>query len=211
MDIKQAIHLYFIMGSQNTQSDPITVVKQAIEGGITCFQYREKGTGSKTGEERVQLAQTLRDICKDNNIPFIVNDDVELGLIVEADGFHIGQGDVPLKEVKRKIPPHMVVGVSTSTVEESMQAMEDGADYIGVGPIYRTDSKEDAIAPIHLTGLKEIKEAVPSMPIVAISGINEANARKVMEAGADGISLISAISQADDVVQTTKNLRKQIS
>lgn len=211
MNIKQALQLYFIMGSQNTSANPVIVLEQAIEGGITCFQYREKGSGSKTGEERLQLGQSLRDLCKVNNIPFIVNDDIELGLVLDADGIHIGQDDIPVKEVKKLIPSHMIVGISTSTIEESTQAMNDGADYIGVGPIYATQSKEDAIAPIHESGLQHIREALPSMPIVAISGIDESNARRVIEAGADGISLISAISQAEDVVKTTKELLEQLS
>lgn len=210
MDIKQALQLYFIMGSQNTSADPVTVLKEAIEGGITCFQYREKGAGSKTGIQREQLGRKLRDICKVYGIPFIVNDDIELGLMLDADGFHIGQDDLPVQEVKKQIPSHMIVGVSTSTIEESVQAEKDGADYIGVGPIYSTESKADAIDPIHLRGLQNIREAVPTFPIVAISGINETNARKIIHAGADGISLISAISQADDVVTTTKQLLKQV-
>ncbi|HLR15776.1 MAG TPA: thiamine phosphate synthase [Bacillota bacterium] len=207
MNLHQALRLYFIMGSQNTKADPETVLKQAIQGGITCFQYREKGSGAKTGEDRFHLGEKLRELCATNEVPFIVNDDIELARALDADGIHIGQGDLPMKEARKKIPSHMIIGLSTSTVEESIQAEKDGADYIGVGPIFATNSKEDALQPIHIQGLKEIREAVPSMPIVVIGGMNASNAKEAMDAGANGVSLISAISQATDVTEATSRLR----
>lgn len=210
MNISEALRLYFIMGSQNTSMDPEDVLTDAIRGGITCFQYREKGSGARVGEALFQLGETLRNICAVNNIPFIVNDDIELALALEADGIHIGQGDIPVKEAREKIPSHMIIGLSTSTVEEAIQAEKVGADYIGVGPIFTTTSKEDAIQPIHIQGLKNIRKEVPSMPIVVIGGMNASNAKEAMDAGANGVSLISAISQATDVPGATSHLRKII-
>lgn len=210
MYIKDVLQLYFIMGSQNTTKDPIEVVRQAIEGGITCFQYREKGLHAKSGEQRIALGEKLRSLCTDANIPFIVNDDIELALVLEADGIHVGQGDTPLNVVRKSVPNHFIIGMSTSTPEEAIRAEQDGADYIGVGPIYETTSKADALRAIGEEGLQAVRQAVPNMPIVAISGINETNAGHVIDAGANGISLISAISQADDVIATTSSLLKRV-
>ncbi len=206
MKIEQLLKLYFIMGSQDTTKDPVTVVEKAIEGGITCFQYREKGLHAKTGQDRIELGKTLRARCKQANIPFIVNDDVELALLLEADGIHVGQGDMALHKVQQRVPTDYIIGLSTSTAEEAIQAERDGADYIGVGPIYQTTSKVDALHPIGEKGLQVIRKAVPTMPIVAISGLNETNAHHVLRAGANGISLISAISKAEDIVAQTRLL-----
>lgn len=202
---RKFLQLYFIMGSNNTDKDPVDILKKAIEGGITCFQFREKGSSGKTGTEKLTLGQQLRGLCKQHHIPFVVNDDVQLAIELEADGIHIGQDDAPIEEVRKKVPKHCFIGISISTVEESLEAERLGADYIGVGPIYQTKTKADALKPIGVSGLQAIKSKT-SIPMVAISGINKDNAEPVYEHGADGIAVISAISQAEDPFIATRQL-----
>src|SRR5699024_5890610 len=131
---RDVLQLYFIMGSNNTNDHPVEVLKKAIEGGVTCFQFREKGPGAKTGTEKLTLGRQLRDVCRDHQIPFVVNDDVDLAIKLEADGIHIGQDDTSIEDVRKKVSRECFIGVSTSTIEESLDAEKRGADYVGVGP-----------------------------------------------------------------------------
>lgn len=203
---KEALLLYFIMGSQDTDKDPVHVLEQAIAGGITCFQFREKGPEAKQALQKEELARDLLAVCKSHSIPFIVNDDVELAVKIGADGIHIGQGDEPAFEVKKKVPPHMIIGVSAKTLTEAEQAVQDKADYIGTGPMYATTSKDDADEPIGPEGIQDLRKFGITIPIVGIGGITEANAARVLKAGADGVSLISAISRAPEPEQTARSL-----
>src|SRR5690625_2551217 len=164
------LKLYFIMGSQNTKSDPVDILKAAIAGGITCFQYREKGEHAKVGLDRINLGLNLRKLCRENNIPFIVNDDVELAIKLDADGIHVGQDDIAIDELRKIVPSHYMIGLSTSTIEESLEAERLNVDYIGVGPVYKTTTKDDALQPIGLKGLQKIRKET-TIPIVAIGGI----------------------------------------
>src|SRR5690625_32047 len=184
---RELLNNYFIMGSQNTSQDPIKVLRAAITGGITCFQFREKGKGAKTGIERLNLGLNLRKLCREHRIPFIVNDDIELALKLDADGIHVGQGDIPVNELRQQIPPHYMIGLSTSTVGESLEAERLKVDYIGVGPIHATATKEDALQPIGLKGLQEIRQHT-QLPIVAIGGITVADVSQVIAHGADGVA-----------------------
>lgn len=207
---KELLLLYFIMGSQDTEQNPAEVLKQAIAGGITCFQFREKGPAATQALQMEELARELLSICRIHSIPFIVNDDVELAVKIGADGIHIGQGDEPASEVKKKIPPQMVVGVSAKTLAEAERAVQDKADYIGTGPMYATTSKEDADDPIGPEGIQDLRKFGITIPIVGIGGITEANAARVLKAGADGVSLISAISRAPEPEKAARSLRQLI-
>lgn len=202
---KKGLRLYFIMGSANTIEDPTHVLQQAIDGGITSFQYREKGITAKAGVEKYKLGIRLRNVCLENNIPFIVNDDINLAVRLHADGVHIGQQDVPIKNVKERIPIYMRVGVSVSTVEEAVLAEQQGADYLGVGPVFRTSSKTDAREPVGVIRIKEISNKV-AIPIVAIGGIKKETAGQIINAGAAGISVISAISMAESYEEAARDL-----
>ena len=203
------LKLYFIMGSQNTKSDPVDILKAAIAGGITCFQYREKGEHAKVGLDRMNLGLNLRKICREHNIPFIVNDDIELAIKLDADGIHVGQDDIAIDQLRKLIPTHYIIGLSTSTVEESLIAEQLNVNYIGVGPVYETATKSDALQPIGLNGLQDIREKT-TIPIVGIGGINENNAKLVIEHGADGVALISAISRAENPKRVARYLRKTL-
>jgi len=198
------LQLYFIMGSTNTQRDPFQVLQEAIDGGITIFQYREKGTAAKTGAEEIQFGKQLRTICKANHIPFIVNDNIDLAMQLEADGLHLGQGDTPIIEGRKRLSASFPIGISVSTVEEAVLAEQQGASYLGVGPIFPTETKPGK-EPIGIQTIREIK-AKTNIPIVAIGGISKNVVPQIKEAGAAGISVISSISQAKNSKQAAQEL-----
>ncbi len=196
---------YFIMGSQNCQRKPEDILVEAIEAGITIFQFREKGPGSLKDEAKLNLGKKLRQICATNNIPFIINDDSDLVDVLKVDGIHVGQSDQSV-ELLRKKHPDLLIGLSISTETELKQSNLDVVDYIGVGPIYPTRSKVDAKKAIGTEWLTKLKNDYPDLPIVGIGGITEDNAQKVIDAGADGVSVISAITQSDNIKNTVNNL-----
>ncbi|MFD0767855.1 thiamine phosphate synthase [Bacillus sp. CGMCC 1.60114] len=207
--MSELLQVYFIMGSNNCRKDPLQVMKEALDGGITIFQYREKGDGALTGEERYAFAKQLQSLCKEYNVPFIVNDDVELALELDADGVHVGQDDEGIKTVREKMGDK-IIGVSAHTIEEARFAIENGADYLGVGPIFPTNTKKDAKAVQGTEGLRFFRESGIEIPIVGIGGITIENAASVVEAGADGVSIISAISLADSPYNSTKKLAELV-
>lgn len=207
--MKELLELYFIMGSPNCLIDPTKVLEQAIEGGITIYQYREKGKGALIDGEKYQLAKKLQHICNESGIPFIVNDDVQLAIDTDADGVHIGQDDEDVKDVRKRIGDK-ILGVSVHTIEEAEEAITNGADYLGLGPIFPTVTKEDAKEVQGTILVKRLRDNGLNIPIVAIGGIDSENASKVIEAGANGISVISAICQSSDIVTKTRELRNII-
>ncbi len=193
---RDLLQVYFILGSNNTEEDPLYVLEEALKGGITLFQFREKGRGALEGVAKKQLAIQMKELCHQYRVPFLVNDDVPLALGVEADGVHVGQDDMSIHEVRKMVPSNWLVGVSSTNAEEAIQAKKDGADYIGVGPINSTNTKTDAKQPIGAEGLQEIRERVGDLPIVAIGGIRLGHVIRLVQSGADGVSVISAISQS---------------
>ncbi|HEK9101593.1 thiamine phosphate synthase [Bacillus pfraonensis] len=203
--MSKLLQVYFIMGSNNCKRDPLQVMKEALDGGVTLFQFREKGEDALTGEERVRFAKQLQALCKEYDVPFIVNDDVELAIELEADGVHIGQDDEGITSVREKMGDK-IVGVSTHTIEEARFAIANGADYLGVGPIFPTSTKKDTKAVQGTKGLRHFREMGITVPIVGIGGITVENAASVIEAGADGVSIISAISLADSPYESTKKM-----
>ncbi|MDY0406114.1 thiamine phosphate synthase [Virgibacillus sp. 179-BFC.A HS] len=197
---------YFIMGSQNCNGkDPATILEAAIAGGITAFQFREKGKGALSGDAKIRLGKKLRDICRNHHIPFIINDDVALVDILRPDGIHVGQDDVPIIEIKRKFPD-LPVGLSVSTEIEAARSPLNMADYIGAGPVFTTASKEDAKEATGLAWIETLRHRYPDLPIVGIGGINQSNAASVIAAGADGVSVISAIANANNIQQAVAKL-----
>ncbi|MFB1050299.1 thiamine phosphate synthase [Paraliobacillus sp. JSM ZJ581] len=199
--------VYFIMGSNNVgDKDPLKVLQAALDGGITMFQFREKGEGALTGKDKRLLAEKMKVLCEQCDVPFIVNDDVELAIEVMADGVHVGQEDASIDEVKQRCPSSFIVGVSATNVIEAEQAAKAGADYIGAGPVFATSTKKDAKTPIGLEGLKQMREKIGDTPMVAIGGINASHVSSILAAGADGVSVISAISLAENPVRSASQL-----
>ncbi|MBP3966062.1 thiamine phosphate synthase [Paenibacillus lignilyticus] len=210
--IREALRLYFIMGSNNCLPgvDPVQVLSEAIRGGVSLFQFREKGSGALVGDARVELAWRLRELCREHRIPFIVNDDVELALEVDADGVHVGQEDEAASTVRRLIGDAKLLGVSAYDEREAETAIRCGADYLGIGPLFSTRTKEDAKDASGLDVLTQMRELGMRIPIVGIGGITDGNAAEVIRAGADGISLISAISLAQDPFAASNRLRQVV-
>ena len=207
---REQLKLYFIMGSQDMGGDlqaALNVLEQALKDGITLFQWREKGAGSLAGQaaEYEQFARDCLALCRQYGVPFLVNDDVVLALKLDAEGVHIGQDDGDVAATRARIA-HKILGVSAHSVEEVHSAEAAGADYVGLGPIYATVSKADANTPTGLVWLEEARAAFPSLPIVAIGGINLARAPAVFAAGADGIAVISAICRQPSFVAEFQQL-----
>ncbi len=184
----------------------LEVIRAAIAGGATVVQYREK---ERTTRQMVEEARALRDLARRAGIPFIVNDRVDIALAVDADGVHVGQDDMPAPLARKLMGPGKIVGVSVDNLEQALRAEQDGADYVGAGPIFATPTKPDAAPPIGLEGLAEICRRV-SIPVVAIGGINAENAAAVIEAGADGVAVVSAVVAAEDVEAASRRLREVV-
>ncbi|UDB45909.1 thiamine phosphate synthase [Bacillus safensis] len=207
--IKQQLSVYFIMGTANTTRQPLNVVKEAIQGGITMFQFREKGEKALQGDEKKQLARQIQALCQEANVPFIVNDDVQLAIDLDADGVHVGQEDTNAKDVRERIG-NKILGVSTHNLDEVKQAMKDGADYVGMGPVYPTETKKDTRSVQGVSLITEVRRHGLQIPIVGIGGITYDNAAPVIQAGADGISIISAISQSADPKKAAEELKSLV-
>jgi len=210
IDLREALRVYFIMGSNNCLKEPVEVLNEAISGGITLFQFREKGENARTGSEKYALAKELLTLCRNHQIPFIVNDDIELAVAIDADGVHIGQEDESVKMVREKIGRDKILGVSVHTPEEVMAAIQAGADYFGIGPVFPTKTKADARQSRGTTLIEQLRKDGCEMPIVGIGGITIQNARSVIDAGADGVSVITAISQAESPLASAKALRNSV-
>lgn len=176
------------------QGDPqkllLEMVWQGIEGGARLIQYRDK-TGAR--RNMYETAKQLRRMTAEHGARLIINDQIDLALAVRADGVHLGQDDLPLWIARKILGNEAIVGVSTHTVEEAMHAESEGADYIGFGPIFQTQSKKDARAPIGLKAITEVKQKV-HIPIYAIGGIQRPHLSDLITAGADGVAVISALA-----------------
>jgi thiamine-phosphate pyrophosphorylase len=192
-----------IAGNRNI----VDIVRAAIKGGATVVQMREK---TATTNEMIDLGRELHNVTRDANVPLIVNDRVDVALAVQAEGVHVGPpDDMPASLARQLIGPHRILGVSAKSPEIALQARRDGADYVGVGDVYGTRSKADAEVPIGIAGLKAVIETCP-LPVVGIGGIHHGNASAVIEAGADGLALISAIVGAADPENAARELRRCI-
>lgn len=182
------------------------IICAAIRGGATMVQYREKNASTR---KMIDEARQLCDLCRTHNVPFIVNDRVDIALAVDADGVHVGQDDMPASLARRLIGAEKLLGVSAENEIQARAAIADGADYLGVGTVFTTATKADAGIPIGLEGVKKIAH-LSQVPVVGIGGINAANAESVIRAGAEGISVISAIVNAEDVERATRQLRQMV-
>ncbi|MDZ5712842.1 thiamine phosphate synthase [Jeotgalibacillus haloalkalitolerans] len=199
--------VYFIFGTANTgQKDPFQLLEEALKGGVSHFQLREKGLGALTGQALKEFALQCQILCHSYNVPFIVNDDVDLACDIGADGIHIGQEDTAASAVKARIGDKMILGVSVHSLEEAERAISDGADYLGMGPVYGTKSKSDAKDPSGVAKIILVKAGFPKTPVIAIGGITASNAGPVWKAGAEGIAVISAVTEAENVQEEVKRL-----
>lgn len=195
--------LYLVTDRQLAKKPIEHVVEEAIKGGVDCVQLREKNIDTR---QFVEIAQTIKYITDRHNVPLIINDRIDVALAVKADGVHLGQDDMPLPIARTLVPHSMIIGISVSTVNEAIEAQRDGADYIGAGSVFPTSTKDDISGIIGLEGLQEITKAV-SIPVIAIGGIQIHNAQDVMEHGAGGIAVVSAIVCADNPFEAACTLK----
>ena len=179
-----------------------SVVKESLEGGVTFVQLREKQLDEAHFMEE---AKDLQVLCREYNVPFIINDNVDIALAMDADGVHVGQSDMEAGDVRAKLGPDKIIGVSAQTVEQAILAEKHGADYLGVGAVFPTGSKDDATEVPHKT-LKAICEAV-SIPGIAIGGITQENVSTLAGSGICGIAVISAIYAQPDIRKAAQDLK----
>lgn len=206
---KELLKLYFICGTTTCQGkDLYSVVEEALKGGITLFQFREKGKDALEGKEKVELAIKLQNLCKKYNVPFIVNDDIELALEIAADGVHVGQDDLGVDEIRR-LMPDKIIGLSIGNEEELKQSKVEYVDYVGVGPVFVTQSKDDAGGAIGYEGLELMRKLLPTMPLVAIGGIQTQHIKDIMKTNVEGVSIISAISYSKNIEKTVREMNEQ--
>lgn len=203
--LRDALRLYVLTDRALARGrSDVEIVRAAIAGGATAVQLRWK-TGPLA--EALAVGRQLRQLCQEHNVLFIVNDRVDLALALEADGVHVGVSDLPVTEARRLLGPERVVGFSPETLEQALAAQAAGADYLGVGSVFPTTTKADAGPAVGLAHLATLAQAV-SIPVVGIGGIHAENARAVIEAGAVGVAVISAVVAAEDVQVAARRLRE---
>ena len=203
---KESLLLYAVtdrhwLGGRTLHED----VEKALKGGVTFVQLREKDDMALPHDEFLKEANEIRDLCRKYRVPFVLDDDVALAIEADADGVHVGQHDMEAGNVRELIGPDKILGVSAQTVEEAILAEKRGADYLGVGAVFPTGSKNDADDVDHET-LRAICEAV-SIPVVAIGGITRDNVTELAGSGIVGIAVISAIFAKDDIEGAARDLR----
>lgn len=180
-----------------------TQVEEALLGGATFVQLREK----ELDREAIrQEALRIRDLCRKYQVPFVIDDEVELALETDADGVHIGQSDMALRDAREQLGPEKIIGVSARTLEEALEAEQNGADYLGVGAVFSTSTKPHA-ADVSLETLSSICRAV-SIPVVAIGGIKKENLPELAGTGIAGVAVVSAIFAAPDIRKAAEELRQ---
>jgi len=170
----------------------VEVVREAVSGGVTCVQLREKDCSTR---EFLQEALALKELLQSLMVPLIINDRVDIALAVGADGVHLGQSDMPISHARRLLGPNCLIGISAESVDHAVEAEQQGADYIGISPVFSTPTKADTAPALGLEGIRQIRELV-RIPLVGIGGINLTNARQVLASGADGVAVVSAIMAA---------------
>lgn len=180
-------------------------IEESLEGGVTFLQLREKNLDI---DSFFKEAVKIKELCKNYNVPFIINDNVEIALKSNADGIHVGQDDMGVKKVRKLIGKDKILGVSVQTVEQALLAQSQGANYLGVGSIFTTTSKDDAKS-VSINTLKEICNAV-SIPVVAIGGIDKDNVKQLSKTGISGIAVISAIYANKNIKSATTKLKELI-
>ncbi len=202
--MKRLSGLYVI--TEPALRDPVETARQLLAAGVRLLQLRDK---TATTRALVQIGEQLRALTRQHDARLIVNDRLDVALAIEADGVHLGQDDLPVAQARRIGGARLLIGVSAETVEEARQAEADGADYLGVGPMFATHTKPDAGAPVGTERLRAIKQAV-AIPVFGIGGITLQNAPEVLRAGADGICVISAIVGAPDPADAARQFLRML-
>jgi len=202
----EKVRLYcFSPGKLCGSRDPISIVEAQIKGGADVIQLREKG---KSKREILEIGFKIREITRKYNVLFIVNDDLDIALILDADGLHLGQDDIPI-EYARPFMKDKLIGISTHSIEQAKEAIKKGADYIGFGPVFETSTKEKKEKTVGIAALSRLKDICP-IPYVAIGGITLSNVHSVIEAGCRRVAIISDIIHAPDVEERCRKIKQTL-
>jgi thiamine-phosphate pyrophosphorylase len=201
-ELRDQLAVYFVADPEQTSGNILDIVDAALAGGVTTLQLRAKRMG---GKEMYDLARAMSMRCRETGTLFVVNDRVDVAMAVAADGVHVGVKDLPLAETRRLIGRGMILGYSPLNLEDVLASKQGGADYVGLGPVFGTASKQDAQPELGLFALAE-QAAAARLPSVGIGGIGVANAGSVIRAGVDGVAVISAIQNSPDPKQAAQSL-----
>lgn len=196
---------YFITDGKLSKAGNVSDVKNAVSSGVKVIQYRNKNGSTK---EMYDEAVKLKKICRrSKNVIFLINDRIDIAIASNSDGVHIGQDDMPYSVARKILGKNKIIGVTVHNVKEAKNAQKRGADYLGVSPIFSTDTKKDAGKPAGISLIKKIKKVV-SIPIIAIGGINLSNTEEIIKTGADGLCAISAVVSKNNVKKEIKKFQK---
>lgn len=203
---RDMLKLYLVTDRQWLNGRKLTDdLEKAILGGVTIIQLREKNLSD---EEFIKVANEVKKLCQKYDIPLIINDNLNVALAIDSDGIHIGQDDIPASIVRKKIGPDKILGVSAHNLKEALLARHDGADYIGVGAIFPTETKNDATI-VTLDKLQKICDRI-DIPVVAIGGINIDNISKLKNINITGVAVVSEIMKANDIMATSNQLVRML-
>ncbi len=203
--IQQAMCLYLVTDQRWVHHSFYEDIEEALKGGVTCVQLREKHMDNQSF---IEEAKEVKKLCEKYHVPFIINDNVEVMLAVDGDGIHVGQHDMQAKDVRKRIGPNKILGVSVHSVEQAVSAYQAGADYLGVGAVFSTQTKDDAVVVDKQT-LRDICDAV-SIPVVAIGGIHHENIMALKDTGVAGVAVVSAILAQEHIQQSAIELKEQV-
>jgi len=197
--------LYCITSEEHSRGrSNIEVVSEMIKAGVKVIQYREK---EKKLLQKYNECLKIREMTKEAGVTFIVNDHVDIAILVKADGVHIGQDDLPIEKVRELVGEEMIIGISTHSPKQAEDAVKRGADYIGVGPIYKTYTKKDVCEPVGLDYLRYVVKNI-SIPHVAIGGIKQHNMHEVIKCGAKCIAMVTEIVGADNIGKKIRDIKE---
>ncbi|WP_039656287.1 thiamine phosphate synthase [Clostridium tyrobutyricum] len=196
--------LYLVTDRRFIGEKPLKkAVEEAIIGGVTLVQIREKSASTR---EFYNVALEVKQVTSHYNVPIIINDRIDIAQAIDADGVHLGQSDMPLSIARKILGDKKIIGISTGTIEEALEAESGGADYIGIGTIFNTGTKKDTDNPLGVDGLKKVYDSV-NIPAVAIGGINNENFKDILSTGVDGIAVVTAILRSNDITSAAKQLK----
>ncbi len=198
------LSLYLVTNNSEDEEKFLNIIEEAIKGGVTIVQLREKSAETL---DFYNLALRVKEITQKYDVPLIINDRIDIALAIDAKGVHVGQSDMPAKIARQMIGEDKILGVSAATIKEAKKAQSDSADYIGVGAVYPTNTKDDA-SKVSKKELKEIVDSV-NIPVVAIGGITQDNACELTDCGISGLSVVSAIMNAQNPKIASENLLKE--
>ncbi|MBT32493.1 MAG: thiamine phosphate synthase [Thalassobius sp.] len=191
----ESLHLYLVTDDRFPKNrDFLSVIEQAVKGGVTMVQLREKKASNRDFIER---AFALKALLQPLKIPLIINDKLEVARVVDADGIHVGQDDLPTDIAREVLGENKIIGLSVENLEQAKKANNLPIDYIGLSPVFSTNTKDDIASPLGLDGVKELMK-ISKFPSVAIGGIKPENARSVLTAGANGLAVVSYIMGAEE-------------